>query len=152
MEKIVIVGCGTAGIATAIELINNGYNGKDILMIDKGNMIDKRKCFVNENTPCKKCRVCSITHGCGGTGSFSDSKLNFDTTGKVGGDMAELMTEKEIGGYLRRTYEIYKQFGIEEFQSVAIKGQMARGNHNRTVARMLLHKRFVLQKCEHRGR
>ena len=51
MEKIVIVGCGTAGIATAIELINNGYNGKDILMIDKGNMIDKRKCFVNENTP-----------------------------------------------------------------------------------------------------
>lgn len=117
MEKIVIVGCGTAGIATAIELINNGYNGKDILMIDKGNMIDKRKCFVNENTPCKKCRVCSITHGCGGTGSFSDSKLNFDTTGKVGGDMAELMTEKEIGEYLRRTYEIYKQFGIEEFRS-----------------------------------
>jgi uncharacterized FAD-dependent dehydrogenase len=117
MEKIVIVGAGASGIATAIELISNGYNGKDILMIDKGHMIDKRKCFVNENTPCKKCKVCSITHGCGGSGSFSDSKLNFDPTGRIGGDMAELMTKKEIEYYLRMTYEIYKRFGIEEFQS-----------------------------------
>ena len=117
MDKIVIVGCGTSGIACAINLINNGYNGEDILILDKGNKIEKRKCFVTADTPCKKCKVCSITHGCGGSGSFSDSKLNFDTTGRIGGDMAELMTEKEIGEYLRKTYEIYQQFGIEEFQS-----------------------------------
>lgn len=119
MEKIVIVGCGTAGIATAIELINNGYNGKDILMIDKGNMIDKRKCFVNENTPCKKCRVCNVVHGCAGSGSWSDSKLNFDPMGVVGGDLYELMTKIEIIEYLKKTYKIYQQFGVEEFQSKA---------------------------------
>ena len=117
MEKIVFVGCGTAGIATAIELINNGYNGKDILMIDKGNMIDKRKCFVNENTPCKKCHVCNIVHGCGGAGSYSDSKLNFDPSARVGGDLYELFTREEIIEYLKKTYKIYQQFGIEEFKS-----------------------------------
>lgn len=115
--KIVIVGAGTAGIATAIELVNNGFKGENITMIDKGHMIDKRKCFVDANTSCKKCKTCSITNGVGGSGSFSDSKLNFDVSGHVGGDLYELWTREEIEGYLRRTYDIYRQFNIEEFQS-----------------------------------
>lgn len=115
--KIAIVGTGVAGIFCAIELINNGFDGKDIVMFEKGKPIDKRKCFVTADTPCKKCKICSISSGCGGAGSFSDSKLNFDPTGKVGGDMAELMTQEEITEYLKKTYEIYKQFGIGEFQS-----------------------------------
>ena len=77
-------------------------------MFEKGKPIDKRKCFVTADTPCKKCKICSISSGCGGAGSFSDSKLNFDPTGKVGGDMAELMTQEEITEYLKKTYEIYK--------------------------------------------
>lgn len=117
MSRIGIVGTGVAGIFCAIELINNGFDGKDIVMFEKGKSIDKRKCFVTADTPCKKCKICSISSGCGGAGSFSDSKLNFDPTGKVGGDMAELMTQEEITEYLKKTYEIYKQFGIEEFQS-----------------------------------
>ena len=117
MSRIGIVGTGVAGIFCAIELINNGFDGKDIVMFEKGKPIDKRKCFVTADTPCKKCKICSISSGCGGAGSFSDSKLNFDPTGKVGGDMAELMTQEEITEYLKKTYEIYKQFGIEEFQS-----------------------------------
>lgn len=115
--KVTIVGVGVAGIFTAIELINKGFKGSDITMIDKGNWIDKRRCFVDGNTPCKKCKICNISHGVGGTGSFSDSKLNFDTSGRVGGDLSELLTTDEITKYLKRTYEIYQQFGIEEFQS-----------------------------------
>lgn len=117
--NIGIIGTGVSGIFTAIELINNGFNGANITMLEKGKTIDKRKCFVTADTSCKKCKVCSITHGCGGAGSYSDSKLNFDTTGRVGGDMAELMTEEEITKYLKKTYEIYQQFGIEEFKSKA---------------------------------
>ena len=117
--KVGIIGCGASGIFTAIELINKGFNGENITIFDKGKKIDKRKCFVTSDTPCKKCKVCSIVHGCGGAGSFSDSKLNFDTSGRVGGDMAELMTEEEITLYLKRTYEIYQQFGIDEFKSKA---------------------------------
>lgn len=114
---ITIIGAGVAGIFTAVELINKGFDGNNIIMIDKGHWIDKRRCFVDENTPCKKCKVCSISNGVGGTGSFSDSKLNFDTSGKIGGDLSELLTTDEITEYLKRTYEIYQQFGIEEFQS-----------------------------------
>ena len=117
--NIGIIGTGASGIFTAIELINNGFNGANITMLEKGKPIEKRKCFVTSDTSCKKCKICSITHGCGGAGSYSDSKLNFDTTGRVGGDMAELMTEEEITKYLKKTYEIYQQFGIEEFKSKA---------------------------------
>lgn len=118
---MIIVGAGVAGLFTAIELINQGYPGKDILLLDKGNMLDKRKCFVSNNIPCKKCKVCSISNGVGGTGSFSDSKLNFDTTGKVGGDLYELFTESEIANQLHQVYNIYRQFGLDEFKSKEYK-------------------------------
>ena len=115
--RIGIIGAGVAGIFTAIELVNNGFGGENIVIFDKGKEIDKRYCYVDDNTQCKKCKVCNITNGVGGAGSFSDSKLNFDPTGTVGGNMADLLTRDEIIKYLMRTYEIYKQFGIEEFQS-----------------------------------
>ena len=114
--KVGIIGVGASGIFCAIELIKQGFDGKDIIMWDKGREIESRKCFVTSDTPCKKCKVCSIVHGCGGSGSFSDSKLNFDTTGRIGGDMSELMSEEEIRDYLIRTYEIYREFGIEDFE------------------------------------
>lgn len=117
MTRIGIIGCGASAIFFSIELINNGFDGSNITIFEKGKPIEKRKCFVTADTSCKKCKICSITHGCCGAGSFSDSKLNFDTTGRVGGDMAELMTEEEITKYLKKTYEIYQQFGIEEFKS-----------------------------------
>ena len=116
MTRIGIVGSGVAGIFCAIELINQGFDGK-IVMYDKGKSLDERRCFVTSDTPCRKCKICSITQGVGGAGSFSDSKLNFDPSGTIGGDMSELMTRDEIVEYLKRTYKIYQQFGIEEFQS-----------------------------------
>ena len=116
MTRIGIVGSGVAGIFCAIELINQGFDGK-IVMYDKGKSLDERRCFVTSDTPCKKCKICSITQGVGGAGSFSDSKLNFDPSGTIGGDMSELMTRDEIVEYLEKTYKIYQQFGIEEFQS-----------------------------------
>ena len=114
-EQIVIIGCGSSGIACAITLIKNGVKGSNITILEKGKLIEKRKCFVTSDTPCKKCKVCSIVHGCGGSGSFSDSKLNWDTTGRIGGDMTDLMTQDEITEYLRKTYEMYEQFGIKDF-------------------------------------
>ena len=116
MTRIGIVGSGVAGIFCAIELINRGFDG-EIVMYDKGKSLDERRCFVTSDTPCRKCKICSITQGVGGAGSFSDSKLNFDPSGTIGGDIGELMTRDEIIEYLKKTYAIYQQFGIEEFQS-----------------------------------
>ena len=123
--RIGIIGAGVAGLFTAIELVNNGFKGSDIIIFDKGKEIEKRHCFVDDNTQCKKCKTCSIVNGVGGAGSFSDSKLNFDPSGKVGGEMNDLMTREEIIKYLIRVYGIYQQFGIEEFQS-----KMYGMNHN----------------------
>ena len=36
MRKIVIVGSGVAGINAATELVDNGYSGENIILIDKG--------------------------------------------------------------------------------------------------------------------
>ena len=36
MRKIVIVGSGVAGINAATELVDNGYPGENIILIDKG--------------------------------------------------------------------------------------------------------------------
>ena len=114
---ICIIGGGVAGLFTALELINNNVPGEDIIILDKGKALDKRKCFANANTPCKKCKICSVTNGLGGSGSFSDSKLNFDPKGIVGGCLYELLSTDEISTLLNEVYNIYKQFNIEEFQS-----------------------------------
>ena len=114
---MILVGAGVANLFLAIDLVNKGYPTKDILIIDKGNDLNKRHCFTNENTTCKKCSICSITNGVGGSGSYSDSKLNFDATGRVGGCLYELQSQEEIISYLQRCYSIYQQFGIEEFKS-----------------------------------
>ena len=45
--NILILGGGTSGIFCALTLINNGYDGSKITILDKGKMIDKRICFVN---------------------------------------------------------------------------------------------------------
>jgi len=118
---MVIIGAGVGGLFTAIELVNKGYPARDILLVDKGPMLSKRKCFVNNETPCKKCKVCSISNGVGGTGSFSDSKLNFDITGRVGGDLYEIFSEYQIACQLKEVYNIYEQFGLNEFKSKEYK-------------------------------
>lgn len=111
---IVIVGGGVAGIFTALTLIENGYQGENITIIEKGNLIEKRKCFVNSNTSCKNCRVCSITHGIAGCGAFSDSKLNFDEHSMVGGDLGEFYSPNELEEYMNQIKDIYNKFGMSE--------------------------------------
>ena len=51
--KVVIVGAGVAGVFTAIELIDNGYKGENITIVDKGNFIQNRYCFTNEWVECE---------------------------------------------------------------------------------------------------
>lgn len=47
--KIIIVGGGVAGIFTALELLAHRFNGEDITIIEQGNLIENRKCFVNKD-------------------------------------------------------------------------------------------------------
>ena len=73
---VVIIGAGPAGIFTAIELIRKGAN-KKIMMVEKGQPIEKRRCPKSKTNKCVNCKpYCHITTGFSGAGAFSDGKLS----------------------------------------------------------------------------
>ena len=77
---IVIIGAGIGGLMVAYKYSVNRPNDK-ILIIDKGNMLENRKCPIIDNKVdrCIKCKQCSIMSGFAGAGAFSDAKFNITT-------------------------------------------------------------------------
>ena len=66
---VVIIGAGPAGIFTAIELIRKGAN-KKIMMVEKGQPIEKRRCPKSKTNKCVNCKpYCHITTGFSGAGA-----------------------------------------------------------------------------------
>lgn len=84
MYDLIIVGAGAAGVFCAYELIKDGP--KNILMIEKGYPLSKRKCpkTISSIRECK-CKTCSIMEGFYGAGGFSDGKYNI--TNNFGGEL-----------------------------------------------------------------
>jgi uncharacterized FAD-dependent dehydrogenase len=91
---IIIVGAGASGIFTAYELTKENTNIK-VLMIEKGNSLDKRKCPIDGEKikSCIHCKVCNIMNGYGGAGSLSDGKYNI--TNNFGGELYKYVGESQ---------------------------------------------------------
>ena len=88
---LIIVGAGPAGIFTALELLRRGSK-KKILILEKGQPVEKRHCPKAETGRCMNCKpYCHITTGFSGAGAFSDGKLSLSC--QVGGDLPELIGE-----------------------------------------------------------
>lgn len=93
-QKIVIIGAGVAGINAATELVDNGYPGNLITIIDKGLDPFNRKPE-------------EVMEGMLGAGGFSDGKLTYHTS--IGGqlkkycgeDKAMLLMDKVISNFTR---------------------------------------------------
>ena len=70
MEKydLIIVGAGPAGIFTAVELFRRGAH-KKILMVEKGQSVEKRSCPKSKTQKCVNCQPCNITTGFSGAGA-----------------------------------------------------------------------------------
>ena len=92
---VIIVGAGPSGIFTAYEIRKNDPKAR-VLMIEKGQSIEKRKCPKRKTGVCANCQPCALTTGFSGGGSFSDGKLSINQDGEIGGDLAQYIGTGEI--------------------------------------------------------
>ncbi|WP_138158946.1 NAD(P)/FAD-dependent oxidoreductase [Peptoniphilus catoniae] len=94
--NIIIIGAGASGVFASYEFTKLKSNLK-ILMIDKGNPLEKRICpiKIGKVDKCINCNPCNIMNGYGGAGTLSDGKYNI--TNSFGGDLhAYLGKDKAI--------------------------------------------------------
>lgn len=108
---VVIIGAGPAGIFTALEMIRKGSKQK-ILLIEKGQPVEKRACPKSKTKQCVKCKpYCHITTGFSGAGAFSDGKLSLSY--EVGGDLPTLIGEDLAQETIDYADKIYLEFGAD---------------------------------------
>ena len=112
MSKIGIIGGGVAGLFAAYTLLKK-FNGENIVIFEKGKLIEKRKCPAGKDKQCMHCNICSITSGIGGSGAYSDSKLNLDNHSKIGGSLGEFYKPKELEDLFNDVLKIYYEFGMD---------------------------------------
>jgi len=119
---VIIVGAGPAGIFAALELTqprSEGHawagsgrtRGPQVLMLDKGPDLDKRRCPSREKGRCIECATCALMTGWGGSGAFSDGKLTLTT--QVGGLLAEIRGEEEAAHLVQQVDALWVQYGAD---------------------------------------
>ena len=92
---IVIVGAGVAGINAVTELVDNGYPGELITIIDKGNNPHLRKPE-------------EVMTGMLGAGGWSDGKLTYHTS--IGGQLSKYCGEEKSMELMSKVIDNFKRF------------------------------------------
>jgi uncharacterized FAD-dependent dehydrogenase len=107
---VIIVGAGPAGIFSALELTEK--NHLNVLLLDRGLDIDKRKCPSSRGFDCQHCEPCSVLSGWGGAGAYSDGKLTLST--EVGGWLNQYVSHKELETLIKYVDGVYLKYGADE--------------------------------------
>jgi uncharacterized FAD-dependent dehydrogenase len=94
-KKIVIVGAGVAGVNAATKLVDNGYPGSKITIIDMGNDPYKRKPE-------------EVMTGFLGAGGWSDGKLTYHTA--IGGQLSKYVGEDKAMSLMDEVINNFKRF------------------------------------------
>jgi uncharacterized FAD-dependent dehydrogenase len=94
-KKIVIIGAGVAGINAATKLVDNGYPGELITIIDKGN--DPINRLPEE-----------VMTGMLGAGGWSDGKLTYHTA--IGGQLAKYCGEEKAMELMKQVVDNFTRF------------------------------------------
>lgn len=117
---LVIIGAGPAGIFTAYEAIRLQPNLK-ICILEKGVELASRRCPISsgKTKKCVHCNHCSIMHGFGGAGAFSDGKYNI--TNNFGGKLYEHVGEDEAIALMEYVDTINMEFGGSETKLYSTK-------------------------------
>ena len=94
-KKIVIVGAGVAGINAATKLVDNGYPGEFITIIDKGN--DPINRLPEE-----------VMTGMLGAGGWSDGKLTYHT--EIGGQLSKYCGDEKAMELMKQVVDNFTRF------------------------------------------
>jgi uncharacterized FAD-dependent dehydrogenase len=94
-EKLVIVGAGVAGVNAATKLVDSGYPGKDITIIDMGKDPYNRK-------------YSEVMEGFLGAGGWSDGKLTYHTS--IGGQLSKYCGEEKAMSLFDEVIANFKRF------------------------------------------
>jgi uncharacterized FAD-dependent dehydrogenase len=95
VEKLVIVGAGVAGVNAATKLVDNGYPGENITIIDMG------------KSPYERLPE-EVMEGFLGAGGWSDGKLTYHTA--IGGHMSKYCGEEKAMGLFDQVITNFKRF------------------------------------------
>ena len=104
---VIIIGGGIGGLMTAYNLRKQNKDIR-IAILEKGKMIEDRKCPASQKNGCVKCKSCSITSGYAGAGSFSDGKYNLGTA--YGGTLGEELGETLAMQYIQDVESVLDYF------------------------------------------
>ena len=112
MYNVAIIGAGPAGIFSALEIVKLRPDWK-IVLIEKGQKIEKRKCPIREGSPkCVNCKRCGLLCGWGGAGAFSDGKLTL--TPDVGGHLVDYMSREKVEELIKYADDMYLEHGATD--------------------------------------
>lgn len=112
MYNVAIIGAGPAGIFAALEITKLKPDWK-VVLIEKGQKIEKRKCLLREGyEKCPTCKKCGLLCGWGGAGAFSDGKLTL--TPDVGGHLVDYMSREKVEDLIKYADDLYLKFGATD--------------------------------------
>jgi hypothetical protein len=140
---VIIVGCGPAGIFSALELAER--TDLKILMLDKGYGIDKRRHLAGSFQGVAEPDRSFWSSGWGGAGAFSDGKLTLSQSG--GGWLAEYCGQERLGRLLEYVDSVYLRYGASRQLYGGEPDRIASIAHRAALAGL----KFVPQKVRHMG-
>jgi uncharacterized protein len=95
--RVIVVGCGPAGIFTALTLAESGIDG--VILFDQGHELEDRERRDARDVLC----------GWGGAGAYSDGKLNISA--EVGGYLSDFLEKSKLIELLKSTDQIFVKYG-----------------------------------------
>ncbi|MHC1625303.1 MAG: NAD(P)/FAD-dependent oxidoreductase [Methermicoccaceae archaeon] len=113
---VIIVGAGPAGLYAAWMLSEPSHEQPDVLIIDMGRDVNKRKCKMGENGKCVHCTPCDVMCGVGGAGTFSDGTLNLRPD--IGGDLTQFIPSEAAWKIVNEVDSVLVQCGAPDTLSI----------------------------------